>query len=57
MAEVGDHHSGLQATTGRDLPFSQYGKPHTATYDFAEAMLRTHLKVLGRPNEDKGLDV
>ena len=57
MAEVGDHRSGLQATTGRDLLFTQYGKPHTATYDFAEAMLRTHLKVLGRPNEDKGLDV
>ncbi|KAH8081835.1 HAD-like domain-containing protein [Filobasidium floriforme] len=46
-----------KATTGRDLPFVQYGKPHKATYDFAESMLRRHLKTLGRPNEHERLDV
>ena len=33
--------------TGLELPYTQFGKPHTTTYDFAETMLRRHVKELG----------
>ncbi|ORY35621.1 HAD-like domain-containing protein [Naematelia encephala] len=37
--------------TGRDLEYTQFGKPHATTYRFAEAMLRRHLSSLGRDPE------
>ena len=33
--------------TGEALPYRQFGKPHAATYAFAEKMLRRHLTSLG----------
>ena len=33
--------------TGLELPVTQYGKPHTVTYAFAEKMLRHHLDKMG----------
>jgi ribonucleotide monophosphatase NagD (HAD superfamily) len=39
-----------QATTGKDLAYTQFGKPHRATYDFAQKMLERHLK------EARGVD-
>jgi ribonucleotide monophosphatase NagD (HAD superfamily) len=38
------------------LPFTQFGKPHKTTYDFAETMLRRHLKKVGG-NAEAELDV
>ena len=35
-----------QTLTGAQLPFTQFGKPHAATYDFTEEMLRHHLRRL-----------
>ena len=29
------------------MPYTQFGKPHKATYDFADKMLRQHLESLG----------
>ena len=49
-------HPDHQATTGLSLPFELFGKPHQATYDFAETLLKTHLKTLGRSVQDE-LDV
>jgi hypothetical protein len=37
----------LQELTGCDLPYTQFGKPHTSTYKFAESMLRRHLADIG----------
>jgi ribonucleotide monophosphatase NagD (HAD superfamily) len=42
--------------TGLELPFTQFGKPHKTTYDFAETMLRRHLKQMGGDAESE-LDV
>ncbi|OCF37871.1 HAD hydrolase [Kwoniella heveanensis BCC8398] len=40
-----------KTTTGLDLPYTQFGKPFKATYDFSELMLRRHLSSVGRdPN-------
>ncbi|KAL7423421.1 hypothetical protein Q5752_001001 [Cryptotrichosporon argae] len=36
-----------KATTGLDLPFTQYGKPHAPTYAFADDMLRQHAAAIG----------
>ena len=35
-----------KAVTGCHLPYTQFGKPHAATYDFAEDMLRRHMEAL-----------
>ncbi|WVF72738.1 TIGR01456 family HAD hydrolase [Kwoniella sp. CBS 6097] len=38
-------------TTGLELPYTQFGKPFKATYDFSEIMLRRYLASVGRdPN-------
>ncbi|WVN90213.1 TIGR01456 family HAD hydrolase [Cryptococcus depauperatus CBS 7841] len=37
-----------KATTGLNLPYTQYGKPFKATYDFSEHSLRQYLKSVGR---------
>jgi len=37
--------------SGLELPFTQFGKPHKTTYDFAETMLRRHLKEIGGDSE------
>ncbi|TFY78575.1 hypothetical protein EWM64_g5443 [Hericium alpestre] len=42
----------FKGLTGGEYPYTQYGKPTTATYKFAEDVLRSHYaKVLGRPME------
>lgn len=45
-----------QATTTLDLVSTQYGKPHTSTYQFAESMLRDHIASIGG-KRDKDLSV
>ncbi|ORX38584.1 HAD-like domain-containing protein [Kockovaella imperatae] len=42
--------------TGCPLPYEQFGKPHTATYEFAEKMLRRHLESRGE-DPDQPLSV
>ncbi|KAI9637331.1 HAD-like domain-containing protein [Dioszegia hungarica] len=48
---MGAFRTGLDAVykelTGCDLPYTQFGKPHTTTYKFAESMLRRHLADIG----------
>lgn len=36
-----------KACTGLPLPYHQYGKPHHATYEFANTMLDRQAKSLG----------
>lgn len=38
----------VQQLTGCALPYTQFGKPHKATYDFAEKLLRRHVDEMGR---------
>lgn len=45
-----------KAATGAELPYTQFGKPHTSTYSFADAMLRRHLSEAGE-DPDKRLNV
>lgn len=42
----------LQAATGLDLPFTQIGKPHHLTYEFADSMLTRHTKQLRGVDQD-----
>lgn len=43
----------FKALTGREYPYTQYGKPTTATYEFAEKLLRDQLKIFrGDDNGD-----
>ncbi|KAJ9117383.1 hypothetical protein QFC24_006479 [Naganishia onofrii] len=43
-----------KATTGLDLKYQQYGKPHAVTYDFAQEMIMRHLHDIGRGGEMQG---
>ncbi|KAJ9114088.1 hypothetical protein QFC22_005908 [Naganishia vaughanmartiniae] len=43
-----------KATTGLDLQYQQYGKPHAVTYDFAQEMIMRHLHDIGRGGEMQG---
>lgn len=43
---------GHQELTGSPMEYTQIGKPHTATYDFAERMLRAHMAKLGESLEN-----
>jgi hypothetical protein len=45
-----------KATTGTQFAYTQFGKPHAATYAFAEKMMRRHLNIMGR-DPDGGLNV
>lgn len=47
-------HLSSQATTGLDLQYIQYGKPHAVTYDFAQEMIMEHLHDIGRGGEMSG---
>ena len=44
----------LQATTGLDLQYTQYGKPHAVTYHFAQEMIMKHLHDIGRGGQMSG---
>lgn len=52
LADLPDPSS--QATTGLDLQYIQYGKPHAVTYDFAQEMIMKHLQDIGRGGEMSG---
>ncbi|KAG8949078.1 hypothetical protein FRC00_008277, partial [Tulasnella sp. 408] len=39
----------LKATTGREYPYTQYGKPYTPTYKFAADVLRARIEELEGP--------
>lgn len=41
------------AATGLKLPFTQYGKPHRPTYEFADAMLHRRADELRGPGAEK----
>lgn len=41
-----------KAATGFDLPFTQIGKPHRVTFEFAESMLRRRVKELRGADQD-----
>ncbi|RSH78616.1 uncharacterized protein EHS24_002345 [Apiotrichum porosum] len=41
-----------KAATGLDLPFTQIGKPHHLTYEFADSMLTRHTKQLRGVDQD-----
>ncbi|GHJ89943.1 hypothetical protein NliqN6_6345 [Naganishia liquefaciens] len=43
-----------KATTGLDLQYTQYGKPHAVTYNFAQEMIMKHLHDIGRGGEMSG---
>ncbi|KAI5450076.1 hypothetical protein NCC49_003703 [Naganishia albida] len=43
-----------KATTGLDLQYIQYGKPHAITYDLAQSMIMKHLHEIGRGGELAG---
>ena len=42
-----------KATTGAELPYTQFGKPYESTYTFADKMLRRHLSDLKEDPEEQ----
>ena len=47
----------FKALTGREYPYTQYGKPSLATYRFAENLLREQIELIrGRRYESEGGD-
>ncbi len=58
---MGAFRTGLDAVykqlTGCALPYTQFGKPHKATYDFAESMLRRHRSEMGQGEVDAPMRV
>lgn len=44
----------LKARTGKSYPYTQYGKPTKATYEFAERLLREQVSKLAGSDGEEG---